>query len=668
MRVSSASILLATLAVAEARCSGTTTATDVTRGADLSGQVVVMTGGDSGIGLETAVALAGANANIVIGSLRPDSEGKSAAANITARTGSKKVTVLPLDLSSFKSVDGFASAVLSKYAAIDVLICDAGIATNPTSLPPKTEDGFERVAQVNYISHFKLVDKLLSALRKSEAGARVIHVSSDASYMACEWANRGNGSKCLQIPMLEYDVTTAPLGNISNWGVPASNYGVTKFFQIYHARELAAREAKMGSRVRVFSAHPGYVATPMTAVLPAAVRAAWCANTKGPCPLTAAEGASTIAYLAVASDLDASASGAFFTECEPKTPPMWVTNGQAELFAKSQEWIRPPAASEYTWESFEPGAPTSCSHGSPFAYFARAGDSPDSNLIVEFEGGGACFDRLTCDSPSYTRSVDVKSTLAGLNRGGGLKSGTDSRNPVLGWNHLFVPYCTGDVHVGNFTPDYNVKHVGRLNAVAALEWVKKNVGNPKKVFVTGGSAGSLGSYIWAPWVFEMFPNASHYQLGDSYVAVVGKTGYNDALKNWKLNDAYYPGISGLDMGEWHEYILAHQVNVSARAYPESKWGTYVSANDDVERGFYLLAGCGAEGCEWKKASQKALDDCHAAPNFASFRAPGGVHVATESDTLYSIESEGVKLSDWLTAFLNDQPYNNTIDCVGSKDC
>lgn len=79
-------------------------------------------------------------------------------------------------------------------------------------------------------------------------------------------------------------------------------------------------------------------------------------------------------------------------------------------------------------------------------------------IVFEFEGGGCCFNLATCLEPIYTSSVDKESTLQMLSHRGGI-GGAHKNNPVFNWTHIFVPYCTGDAHMGNNTPSYGVHHV-----------------------------------------------------------------------------------------------------------------------------------------------------------------------------------------------------------------
>jgi len=95
-------------------CSGTQTWKDIIEGRDLTGQTHVITGGDIGIGYYTALALASANAEVVMAcrdSAKPSGKCQTAVANITNITGNQRVSAIPCDLSSFASVRSFAAAL-----------------------------------------------------------------------------------------------------------------------------------------------------------------------------------------------------------------------------------------------------------------------------------------------------------------------------------------------------------------------------------------------------------------------------------------------------------------------------------------------------------------------------------------------------------------------------
>ena len=145
-----------------------TTAMEAVRGADLSGRQVVLTGASSGIGVETARALASAGADLVLG-VRDLGKGETALAGIEAR-------LLRLDLGDLRSVIDFAGRI---DGPVDVLICNAGVSKSPDSHLP---NGLDVRFATNHLGHFLLAHRLKRqmALGKSGRGARIVVVSSAA--------------------------------------------------------------------------------------------------------------------------------------------------------------------------------------------------------------------------------------------------------------------------------------------------------------------------------------------------------------------------------------------------------------------------------------------------------------------------------------------------------
>lgn len=296
-----------------ATCSAGQTAADMVQGRDLTGQIHVVTGGDSGMGYETSVALASKNASVVL-ACRSPKKCSAAAANITKLSGNAaRVSVVNLDLSSFGSVRSAAAEIRRHFPRIDVLICNAGMGANSASLPHLTEDGFDRVLQVDFLSHFLLVELLLPTLRRS--GGRVVHVSSMAAMAPCTfpipWVPYGR-LDCTDLSKLPKEASATPSGIM-----PASNYGLAKWLMVFHAAELVRRE----TRLTAYSLHPGVVATAMTKDLPNWIAKLFCLKDgQKPCPCSDKQGASTQTYLAAASTKElggASMNGRFFDMCAP---------------------------------------------------------------------------------------------------------------------------------------------------------------------------------------------------------------------------------------------------------------------------------------------------------------------------------------------------------------
>lgn len=134
----------------------------------------VITGGNTGMGYETALALARSGREVVI-ACRSPAQGQRAAQQIQAQGGAAPVAVVPLDLASLASVRACAAELRSRYERLAGLICNAGIMTPPYR---RTSDGYESQFQVNYLGHFLLTQLLVELLR---GGASLISISSLSS-------------------------------------------------------------------------------------------------------------------------------------------------------------------------------------------------------------------------------------------------------------------------------------------------------------------------------------------------------------------------------------------------------------------------------------------------------------------------------------------------------
>ena len=200
---------------------------------DLTGQVIIVTGANSGIGKETAVSLAAMGATVVM-TARSQTKGDEARAEVMARSGSGEVVLGSLDLASFASIRSFASWFLDRYDRLDVLVANAGLIVDTRQ---ETTEGFELMFGVNHLGHFLLTDLLRERLVAS-APARVIVVSS----IAHRWAVGGLNRSDLQ--------TTSGFNGFSA-------YGRSKLANALFANELAHQLE--GSGVTVNAVHPGSI-------------------------------------------------------------------------------------------------------------------------------------------------------------------------------------------------------------------------------------------------------------------------------------------------------------------------------------------------------------------------------------------------------------------------
>ena len=149
------------------------TALEVIAGHDLHGKNTIVTGGASGIGVETVRALAAAGAHVTLAA-RNKTGADEVAADVRASTGSDAVEVAILDLASLASVRAFVDAYLATGRPLNILINNAGVMATPFS---HTADGFEMQFGTNHMGHFALTTGLLPAL-KAARPARVVSLTS----------------------------------------------------------------------------------------------------------------------------------------------------------------------------------------------------------------------------------------------------------------------------------------------------------------------------------------------------------------------------------------------------------------------------------------------------------------------------------------------------------
>jgi len=212
-----------------------TTTTDLLDGRSISGRRMLVTGGSSGLGLETARALAAHGAEVVI-TVRDAARGERAAATVraTAAPGAS-VDVRQLDLESLASVRACADGLLAEGRPIDVLFANAGVMACPQG---RTRDGFETQIGTNHIGHFVFANRLVPLVAKSGA-ARVVVTSSAGHRLADVSLDDPNFERSA------YD--------------PWQAYGRAKTANVLYAVELDRRVRSRG--VRACAVHPGAIHT-----------------------------------------------------------------------------------------------------------------------------------------------------------------------------------------------------------------------------------------------------------------------------------------------------------------------------------------------------------------------------------------------------------------------
>ncbi len=273
---------------------------------DLDGRTFLITGANTGIGLETTRALAGRGARLYL-AVRSEERGRHAIEEIATQTRNRNLELLSLDLGDLDSVRRCAETFLATGEPLHVLINNAGLA----GAHGMTASGFEIAFGTNHVEAFLLTVLLLDRLRAS-APARIVNVASVAHYNASG---------------IDWDAVRRRTRSITGM----REYSVSKLANVLHAQELASRLD--GTGVTTYALHPGTIASDIWRRVPWPLRPLMTRRMK-----STEEGARTSVYCATAPEL-AGESGGYYVDCRPREPAASVTvTLAAELWRRSSEW------------------------------------------------------------------------------------------------------------------------------------------------------------------------------------------------------------------------------------------------------------------------------------------------------------------------------------------
>jgi NAD(P)-dependent dehydrogenase (short-subunit alcohol dehydrogenase family) len=206
---------------------------------DLSGKTAIVTGANSGIGFETARALAARGATVIMANRNREKGGAAARRILEEQTAA--IEAMTLDLADLTSIRDFVRDFTSRHAGLDILCNNAGVMALPERY--ETADGFEMQFGTNHLGHFALTGLLMDAL-EAAAGARVVTVSSTIH-------RRGK---------VDFDNLNAEQ-SYSRWAA----YGLSKLANLLFTHELQRRLEETGKDMIAVAAHPGWTGTNLQA-------------------------------------------------------------------------------------------------------------------------------------------------------------------------------------------------------------------------------------------------------------------------------------------------------------------------------------------------------------------------------------------------------------------
>lgn len=261
----------------------------------MKGKTCIVTGANSGIGLETARGLAQLDATVVM-ICRDEERGEHARQEVISSTGNQAIHLLLGDLSSMESIRQVANAFIARFDELDVLVNNAGVYRTHRS---ESVDGFESTFAINHLAYFLLTHLLLDRL-KAGAPGRVVSVSSDAH----------------RLGKIKFDDLQA----VSSYNGYAA-YAQSKLANILFTSELARRVDK--NQVTAYALHPGVVSTNIANHGPGLFNFFF--KVFKPFFLNAQKGAETSLYLATAKNIE-SKTGQYFEKHKVVKPAASARN------------------------------------------------------------------------------------------------------------------------------------------------------------------------------------------------------------------------------------------------------------------------------------------------------------------------------------------------------
>jgi len=345
--------------------------------------------------------------------------------------------------------------------------------------------------------------------------------------------------------------------------------------------------------------------------------------------------------------------------------------------------LNPPRDSYGTWEKHElPG--TLCGNNSQYKFWTNFSNTSD-NLVVVLEPGGACWDFDSCTGVTGIMGAanpdglpDDHYDLAPfispfLNRG-------DDTSPSIDWNYVYVPYCTGDVHTGNVTAEYEndagtdgviFHHDGHSDMEKITAWIDSQFTHVPKMLVTGCSAGGVGALV----NYHMLRNGVHaadkgYLLDDSG-PVFPSSGYSGLMQQkirsaWNLDSLADQMPSGMNFQDMSSINTA-----LADEFPNDRLATTFFRRDynfslySYNR-FYNYPPKDQIMEMWNSDTLLLTAEYATRDNLYYFipywRNINNSHCTTVLNFAGSdIEEQNITLAQWINDFVGDQPVSSHLE-------
>jgi hypothetical protein len=321
---------------------------------------------------------------------------------------------------------------------------------------------------------------------------------------------------------------------------------------------------------------------------------------------------------------------------------------------------------EWTWYDVEGSI---CRDGSPTGVGLRVDDP--KRLAIYLNGGGACFNDLTCASnPSSFGEVDLYDLE---DQADGIFDLDRLENPLRGWSMMFVPYCTGDVHLGTryqgqaIGVEGNQSFVGSHNFDKALRFIEPYFleQEVEEILLFGSSAGGYGVYTNFMKVKRFFPDAKLTVINDSGPVFEDLQAFSPCLQiafaaHFGIQSP--PGFINLEM--INDGILSHIYRYTSDRYPDVNFGFLSSLEDNTSRYFLSF---GYDNCQGAPDNQLPADvfrnsllrlrDDFLIPEtrWSTFYIDDQSHAKLSDDEyFYELEADGVSMNEWFARLMSGE--------------
>jgi hypothetical protein len=316
------------------------------------------------------------------------------------------------------------------------------------------------------------------------------------------------------------------------------------------------------------------------------------------------------------------------------------------------------------WEAVAAPADCMCFDGAEFTYWVRVANP--TKVMFFMEGGGACFDAQTCgpDSNAFKREVGTGPTT----RVEGIFDFANTANPFADWSMVYVPYCTGDIFLGNAQHDYGngtvIEHRGSVNATAALQHMAETFPDATQVLVTGESAGAAPDGLYAGLAADLLPRAGITILADGAGAYPDVPAVNALIGGlWGTQNAVpdWPETKGMTAEEWSLPGLFVKATEHA---PRIVSARHDYAFDETQTFFGQLAGFNADNLiDLIDQNEREIEA--GGVDLLSYISPGSSHTVLGRPEFYTETLNGTLFVNWVTALVTGGPVADN-HCTG--DC